>query len=384
MYFSGDANPSCLSALDGFMKSVAHDAIRLRSYAGYFPVPIAGFSLYHCLDVPRHRYRSEGSFSVPCLRTFSPLLSPEMPNLVLLCPPTHFDVIDQKNAYMAGGSPINRAKAQEQWQSLCSALEDAGYKVETIAPAPGHEDMVFRGESGLRRFHRTSEKFIVPSRMVHPSRHGAKVPFYVDWYGQRGFKIVQVDLGADYLEGNGDLLWHPGWSRVYGGYGFRSTKFGVEKFGKALSKLEIPVVPLHLVDPYCCHLDITCCPLNNEAVLIYPRGVCCANPRPLCVQLLEAEYTNSLPRRSSQIHVQRHRRQRTLSHSLRHAASGIHAPPGKPVSRCHRYIGVREIRRQPFLHESISAYRKRFNRSTSVYDRTRDRYRDSHHAHHHP
>ena len=31
--FRGDANPSCLSQLDGFMKSVAHDAVRFRSYA---------------------------------------------------------------------------------------------------------------------------------------------------------------------------------------------------------------------------------------------------------------------------------------------------------------------------------------------------------------
>ena len=188
---------------------------------------------------------------------------------VLLCPPTHFDLIDQKNAYMAGGSEIDRAKAQEQWQSLCSALEDAGYQVETIAPVPGHEDMVFAANPVFVGFHQDLGKFIVPSRMVHPSRQ-REVPFYVDWYRQRGFKIVQVDLGADYLEGNGDLLWHPGWSCVYAGYGFRSTKSGVEKFGKALSKLEIPVVPFHLVDPYCYHLDTCFCPLNNEAVLIYP------------------------------------------------------------------------------------------------------------------
>lgn len=39
------------------------------------------------------------------------------------------------------------------------------------------------------------------SRVVHPSRQ-REVPFYVDWYRQRGFKIVKVDLGSDYLEGN--------------------------------------------------------------------------------------------------------------------------------------------------------------------------------------
>ena len=32
-YSRGDANPSCLSQLDGFMKSVALDAVRFRSYA---------------------------------------------------------------------------------------------------------------------------------------------------------------------------------------------------------------------------------------------------------------------------------------------------------------------------------------------------------------
>jgi N-dimethylarginine dimethylaminohydrolase len=192
-----------------------------------------------------------------------------MPKQVLLCPPTHFDVSDHKNPYMSGKSSVDRAKAQQQWQALCAALEDAGYQVETIAPMPGHEDMVFAANQVFVGFHQGIGKFIVPSQMVHPSRQG-EVPFYVDWYRRRGFKIIEVDLGADYLEGHGDLLWHPGWSRIYAGYGFRSTKSGVEKFRDAMSKLEIPVIPLHLVDPYCYHLDTCFCPLNNEAVLIYP------------------------------------------------------------------------------------------------------------------
>jgi N-dimethylarginine dimethylaminohydrolase len=192
-----------------------------------------------------------------------------MPKHVLLCPPTHFDVIDQKNPYMSAKSAIDRAKAGRQWQALCSALENAGCQVETIPPAPGHEDMVFAANQAFVGFHKSLGRFIVPSRMVHPSRQG-EVPFYVDWYRRRGYKIIEVDLGADCLEGHGDLLWHPDLSRIYAGYGFRSTKCGVEKFRNAMSKLEIPVVLLHLVDPYCYHLDTCFCPLNNEAVLIYP------------------------------------------------------------------------------------------------------------------
>jgi N-dimethylarginine dimethylaminohydrolase len=188
---------------------------------------------------------------------------------VLLCPPTYFDVVDQKNHYMAESIAVDREKAERQWQALRAALEQAGCQVETIAPAPGLEDMVFAANQAFVGFHEGIGKFIVPSRMVHASRQ-REVPFYVDWYRQRGFKIIDVNLGADHLEGHGDLLWHPDWTRIYAGYGFRSTKAGVEKFRAAMSRLGIPVVLLHLVDPYCYHLDTCFCPLNNEAVLIYP------------------------------------------------------------------------------------------------------------------
>lgn len=188
---------------------------------------------------------------------------------VVLCPPAYFDVVDQKNPYMAGKPCVDREKARRQWQALRTALEQAGCQVETITPVPGLEDMVFAANQVFVGFHEGIGKFIVPSRMVHDSRQ-REVPFYVDWYRQRGYKIIDVDLGNDHLEGHGDLLWHPDWSRIYAGYGFRSTKAGVEKFAAAMSKLGIPVVPLHLVDRFCYHLDTCFCPLNNEAVLIYP------------------------------------------------------------------------------------------------------------------
>jgi len=192
-----------------------------------------------------------------------------MAKQVLLCSPDFFDVVDRKNPYMLGLTSIDHEKAARQWQALCSALEEAGCLVETIAPVSGLEDMVFAANPAFVGFHEGMGKFIVPSRMVYASRR-REVPFYVDWYRQHGFKVIEDDLGADHIEGHGDLLWHPDWSRIYAGYGFRSTYGGVEKFREAMSKLGIPVVPLRLVDPFCYHLDTCFCPLNNEAVLIYP------------------------------------------------------------------------------------------------------------------
>jgi N-dimethylarginine dimethylaminohydrolase len=197
-----------------------------------------------------------------------------MAKRVLLCSPAYFDIVDQKNRYMPEKVAVDHGKAQRQWQALYSALEHAGCQIETIPPAPRLEDMVFAANPVFVGFNDGIGKFVVPSRMVHASRQ-REVPFYVDWYRQRGFKIIEVDLGPDYLEGHGDLIWHPDGSRIYAGYGFRSTQGGVEKLSNAMSLLGtskpgIPVVPMHLVDPYCYHLDTCFCPLNHEAALIYP------------------------------------------------------------------------------------------------------------------
>jgi N-dimethylarginine dimethylaminohydrolase len=187
---------------------------------------------------------------------------------VLLCPPNYFDVIDQKNPYMSLEHAIDRAKARSQWENLCSVLQQNGCEIETIDPVEGLEDMVFAANQLFAGDKPGYGKFVVPSCMVYPSRQ-REVPFYVEWCRSRGYRVVEIDYGDDFLEGHGDLLWHPDGSRIYAGYGFRSTRGGVEKFSAAMGEMGIPVVPLPLVDPYCYHLDTCLCPLNNDAALIF-------------------------------------------------------------------------------------------------------------------
>jgi arginine dihydrolase len=188
---------------------------------------------------------------------------------VLLCPPDYFDVVDQKNPYMSRESAVDRVKARSQWEALCSVLQQCGCEIETIDPVEDFEDMVFAANQVFVGQTDGCGKFVVPSRMVYASRH-REVPFYTDWFRARDYRVIELDYGPDYLEGHGDLLWHPDGSRIYGGYGFRSTRGGIEKIGAVMSAMGIPVVPLQLIDPYCYHLDTCLCPLNNEAALIFP------------------------------------------------------------------------------------------------------------------
>ncbi|HEX6504300.1 MAG TPA: arginine deiminase-related protein [Terriglobales bacterium] len=188
-------------------------------------------------------------------------------NAVLLCPPTYFEVRDRKNPYMR--APIDREKAQRQWEELRLALEEAGLQVETIEPVRDLEDMVFSANPVFVGHPARSTKFIVPGEMKHPSRQ-REVPHYVDWFRKRNYKIMALDLRGECLEGHGDLLWHPDGSRIWAGYGFRSTRGGIEKFSAAMKELAIPVTPLQLVDEYCYHLDAALSPLNAEAAIYYP------------------------------------------------------------------------------------------------------------------
>jgi N-dimethylarginine dimethylaminohydrolase len=190
-----------------------------------------------------------------------------MPKTALMCPPTFFDVREPKNPYM--GLPIDLAIAEQQWQNLRRSLQEAGIKVELIDPVKDLDDMVFAANQVFVGEHREMGKFVVPSRMRYASRH-KEVPFYVEWFRKRGYEIIDLGLTADeYLEGHGDLLWHPDRSRIWAAYGFRSTRGGVAKFSAAMGKLGLPVIALELVDAHCYHLDTSLCPLNREAALIY-------------------------------------------------------------------------------------------------------------------
>jgi N-dimethylarginine dimethylaminohydrolase len=226
--------------------------------------------------VPIYRHRDDLSSSVPCLQSRSSLLFQQMAKhvlqRVLLCPPAYFDVVDQKNPYMSETTRVDRAKAQQQWQTLRSALERTGCQVETIAPVPGLEDMVFAANQVFVGAGALHPRFVVPSRMRHVSRR-REVPYFVEWFARNGFEIVDAGLEGEFLEGHGDLLAHPKRNVVWAGHGFRSSPEGVARFARAVHGEGLEVEPLRLVDPVFYHLDTCFAPLNEDAAIVYPGAL---------------------------------------------------------------------------------------------------------------
>jgi N-dimethylarginine dimethylaminohydrolase len=218
----------------------------------------------HCRSFVTAGYPPDPRWNLSLVRGYDRL---SMPKTVLMCPPTFFDVREVKNPYMR--HPIDHDRAQLQWENLRHSLEEAGVKVETIDPVKDLEDMVFAANQVFVGYSEKMGNFIVPSQMRYSSRQ-KEVPFYVEWFRKRGYKIIALNLEGEYLEGHGDLIWHPDHSKIWAGYGFRSTRGGVDQFAAKMNELGFPVIPLQLVDAHCYHLDTCLCPLNNEAALIYP------------------------------------------------------------------------------------------------------------------
>lgn len=186
---------------------------------------------------------------------------------VLMCPPTFFDVREVKNPHMR--LPIDRVRAQHQWENLCKALQDAGVEVQVIPPVKELEDMVFSANQVFVGHSDQIGPFIVPSEMRYVIRQ-REVPFYVEWFQKHGYRVLALELKGECLEGHGDLIWQPDHSKIWAGHGFRSTRTAITRFADAMRDLGFPVIPLQLVDEHCYHLDTCFCPLSNESVMIYP------------------------------------------------------------------------------------------------------------------
>lgn len=81
------------------------------------------------------------------------------------------------------------------------------------------------------------------------------------------------------FEGAGDALHHPGTSRIWAGFGFRTD---LESHLFLSRQLECEVISLKLVNPEFYHLDTCFCPLPNGLALYYPGAFA-----PESLQLIE-------------------------------------------------------------------------------------------------
>lgn len=177
---------------------------------------------------------------------------------ILMCPPEHYGIEYEINAWMDKSRQADHALAQEQWRGLREKLETIGAKIEIIDPAQGLPDMVFTANAGLV-YHGN----VVLSRFRPKQRRGEE-SLDQAWFEANGFNVETLPENT-FFEGAGDALFCG--DTLVAGYRQRSDAQGQQMLGELLG---CRVIPLELVDPYYYHLDTCFCPLAPGVAVYYP------------------------------------------------------------------------------------------------------------------
>jgi len=205
--------------------------------------------------------------------TAKEIASRNEPKKILMASPEFFDIIDVKNAHMEGQTgKLNKSLAIQQWNELKKVYESLAQKgilesVHVIPGAHGCEDMVFAANQTFPWITSENKKVVVVSKMKHPSRQ-REVPHFEKFFHEQNYSLIHL-ARTQLFEGMGDTIPHPGKQLLYGGYGHRSDISAYEEISEVLN---VPIIPLKLVDDRFYHLDTCFVPLNEDSVMLYPEA----------------------------------------------------------------------------------------------------------------
>lgn len=179
---------------------------------------------------------------------------------ILMCRPTYFDVVYAINAWMDLSDPLDRELAQQQWRQLHETYEQLGYEIELIDPVDGLPDMVFTANGGLLY----DNKVVLPT--FKNTERQPETPVFKKWF-ENYFPDSQILTPNSLFEGEGDALFVG--DKLFGGYGFRSSREEYAQIGKFLG---VEVIPLELIDPRFYHFDTCFSVLDSQTVAYFPEA----------------------------------------------------------------------------------------------------------------
>lgn len=176
-----------------------------------------------------------------------------------MCPPAHFDVSYEINAWMDTSKPVDTANAVRQWETLRDVYTSLGHTVHVLDPVAGLPDMVFAANGAF-----SVDGRVFGARFKYPER-AAEADEHRTWYERNTQASFQA--GQFVNEGEGDLTYVPGRDLILAGYGFRTDPLAHHELQDLLGR---QVVGLHLVDNRFYHLDVALFVLDDHNVCYYP------------------------------------------------------------------------------------------------------------------
>jgi N-dimethylarginine dimethylaminohydrolase len=161
-------------------------------------------------------------------------------------------------------SDVLAQKAEAEWRSLKSLIEQAGAVVDVMIPAPGVPDLVFTANAAVV----LDGKALLAS-FRHPERR-LEEPHFAGAFDElidRNILKCRASLPPDViLEGAGDCIWDLKRQLFWVGFGPRSSEQAVmaveETFG-------VPAIGIELTDPRFYHLDTAFSVLEDGELMYF-------------------------------------------------------------------------------------------------------------------
>jgi N-dimethylarginine dimethylaminohydrolase len=176
---------------------------------------------------------------------------------ILVCPPKHYSVDYEINAWMNLNIDVDKNRAELQWTKMCAGLIRSGANLKYIKPHPHFPDMVFTANAGL--IHGNTA---ILSNNKHKERQGES-PLFKRWFLENGYKVIELPKHI-YFEGAADAMFIN--DVLFMGHGFRTSK---EAHPIIANVFNVEYVSCELVDPHFYHLDT--CFLHIKDRIIYYR-----------------------------------------------------------------------------------------------------------------
>ena len=197
-------------------------------------------------------------------------MNPDQVATYLLVEPSHYDVSYSINPWMRPGvwaedPAAHRAEAGQAFESLQTALRNAGGRIEVADGVEGLPDMVFTANGGI-----VLDGRALVAKFRFPQRQGEEAAFQRVFAGLQSRGVIR-DIAhlpdGCFQEGAGDCIWDATRRLAWTGYGPRSSPQAPDVirdvFDIALHRLELATDRFY-------HLDTCFCVLPGGEVFFYP------------------------------------------------------------------------------------------------------------------
>ncbi len=161
---------------------------------------------------------------------------------------------------------VDKKLAVAQWQTLQDLYKRLGFDTHTLPAAKNFPDLVFTANQSLPFW--KDGPCVLMSHMQSEFRRG-EVSLLEKWYKEQNYNIHHLPAGSPFLEGNGDVIPHPGKNIFWGGCGPRTRKEVYTEVEKVTGKT---IILLPLVHELFYHLDTCFSVLNEQTVVFLPEA----------------------------------------------------------------------------------------------------------------